>query len=236
MSALLLALMAFLVGICFKQVDAWTAFEIAVIALVGWLSVFAIGHLIHTPVLLHDDSHNARAQKQNWGFGVLGIVILMVVVSSITALVVYVWVDRTPVVAVPTADPGALRQIIEEQKSQIASLKARVPDERSLKLRSLQMANDYEQYWKKQPKGPNCQPKPGMTPEQQQEVAKPCVEFFNKQEVQYQQILAPQIMAMVAEFKAKGANVVNIENCAAMGFCHLVVCSTQGALVPTGRA
>lgn len=62
-----------------------------------------------------------------------------------------------------------------------------------------------------------------MTPQQQQDSMKPCLEFLNKQQAQYQHLFAPKIMAIVAEFKAKGANVLNVENCAPTGFCGISI-------------
>ena len=49
MSALLLSVVTFFVSYIFKQVDALTAFQIAILALVGWLCVFALGHIITRP-------------------------------------------------------------------------------------------------------------------------------------------------------------------------------------------
>ena len=55
LSALLLSAVTFAVSYMFKQVDALTALEIGVLSLVGWLCVFAFGHLIHAPAALHDE-------------------------------------------------------------------------------------------------------------------------------------------------------------------------------------
>lgn len=106
LSALLLAVITFLIGVLFKQVDALTALEIAVLALVAWLCVFAVGHLIHAPVLLHEGSHHAKAREQKWGFGVLGIVILLVIAGGVASLGMYFWTERTPTILLPTADQG----------------------------------------------------------------------------------------------------------------------------------
>jgi|SRR5579862_1301820 len=223
LSALLLAVVTFVVSVVFKQVDALTAFEIAIVALVLWLSVFAVGHLIHAPVLLHDNNHHMMAREQKWGFGVFGIFVMGLIVASVTAIATYIWVDRTPTITMATADPGALRPIIEVQKQKIAALTARVPDERSLKVRATQLAIEYQEYWKKQPRGPTCHQDSKMTPQQQGDAMKPCMEFMNEQSFKYQQLYAPKVMSIIAEFKAKGANVLNIENCASTGFCGIDV-------------
>jgi uncharacterized SAM-binding protein YcdF (DUF218 family) len=220
MSALLLAFVTFVVSLMFRQVDSVTALEIALLSLVGWLCIFAFGHLIHTPVVLLDGRAQSKARSQHWGFGILGVLILAIIAASITAVGMWWWIDRAPKIAIPDADQGALRPLIESQKQQIAGLKARIPDERSLKVRSLEAADDFGKFWKRQPKEPVCN-QTGLTPEQQQKAIQPCVEFFNKRTLLYQQVLAPRVMAIVAEFKAKGANVSNIENCAAMAYCGI---------------
>jgi hypothetical protein len=229
MSALLLAVVTFFVSLMFRQVDSLTALEIAVLALMGWLCVFAFGHVIHTPVALHEGDAHSKARAQHWGFGIMGLVIMIIIASSITGVGMWWWIDREPRIAMPTADPGALRPTIEKQREEIAELKARVPDERSLKVRSLEAANEFEKFWRRQPKEPTCD-QTGLTPEEQQKVIKPCADYFNKRTFLYQQTLAPKIMAIVAEFKAKGASVLNIENCAATAYCGLPVAVQLRAL------
>jgi hypothetical protein len=220
-SALLLAIVTFFVSMIFRQVDSLTALEIAVLALVGWLCVFALGHVAHTPVILCDNNAHAKARSQHWGFGVLGLVILIIVASSVTAFGMWLWIDREPKIAMPTADPGALGVTIEKQRREIADLTARVPDERSLKVRSWEAADEFEHFWQRQPRQPVCKQTPAMTPQEQQKAIEPCAKYFQQRTMDYQRLLAPRIMEIVEEFKAKGIDVMNIQNCATEGFCGI---------------
>jgi hypothetical protein len=115
MSALLLAAVTFVVSWIFKLADALTAFQIAILSLVGWLSIFALGHLIHNPVALHDNAARAKAEKEHWGFGVLGIVIVVLIAGSISAIGMWWWVAREPKIILPSADSGALNAVIKQQ-------------------------------------------------------------------------------------------------------------------------
>ena len=126
-------------------------------------------------------------------------------------------------------DKNALSEELRQMKDQLLACQALVPGEKSLKLRALAAADEFEKFWKRQPKEPTCN-QAGLTPAQQQDAIKPCAEYYNKRTFLYQQTLAPKIMAIVAEFKAKGANVMNIENCASNAFCGIPIAVQLRAL------
>jgi hypothetical protein len=54
-SGIVLAFAAFGASLLFSEEGADRAFEIALVSLAGWLAVFALGHLIRTPWLVHRD-------------------------------------------------------------------------------------------------------------------------------------------------------------------------------------
>jgi cell division protein FtsB len=101
------------------------------------------------------------------------------------------------------------------------NLKAQIPNQDSLKVRARKAADEYEQFWKTVPKSPVCTQTNTMTPEEQRKAIEPCTIWWNKRTVDYQRLLGPRIMEIVEEFKAKGVDVMNIENCASNGFCGI---------------
>ncbi len=222
-SALVLTVVILAVSWILGQKDANKAFEIGIISLGGWLAVFAIGHLVRTPVLFHREEVEAKALASHWIFGIIGIVVAVLIASTLVGVGWWLYSENERPTALPSVDPGALRPTIEKQREEIAALKARVPDERSLKVRSLEAADEFEKFWKRQPKAPTCTQTAGMTPEQQQKVLMPCVEYYNRRTAEYQQVLAPRIIAIVEGFRSKGVNVKDIENCVQTAFCGLPI-------------
>jgi hypothetical protein len=221
LSALLLALVTFVVSYLFKQVDALAALEIAVLSLIGWLSAFAVIHIIRAPLLLHHSENHASARSESWVFGLLGAVMLTVIIGSVAGIGMWWWTDREPKFIFPIPDASALQAEIEQRNREIAALKAQVPIEDSLKVRSLKAADEYEQWWRRQSKSPDCNQTSTMTPEEQRKAIEPCAAWFSQRQADYQRLLAPRIMEIVQEFKAKGVDDLNIENCAASGFCGI---------------
>jgi len=104
-----------------------------------------------------------------------------------------------------------------------ARLKAQIPSETSLKARAVRTADDYEKFWRTRPKTPECLQTSQMTPEEQRTAMAPCNAWQFKIMQEYSERFAPTIMAMVEEFRAKGINVRDIENCAPSGFCGIAI-------------
>ncbi len=155
-----------------------------------------------------------------FGWGVLGIVFFV----AFLACVVYVAALRyttLPTIIIEARLPDGRNRRIEELEAETDALRAKLPDDKSLKVRLIEAAEEYDQFWQKYPKGPMCTQTNTMTPEQQRKTIEPCTNYFLKRETDYQQLMAPKIMALVQEFKAKGGNVLNIENCAAAGYCGI---------------
>lgn len=201
---------------------AFVAFVIAVIANGLWLSLFAIAHLTRIPHLLLTDREFAEKLKgRHWTFGVIGMFAGVAMILGLLAGGGWFYFHLQPRVVVGIGPDGRDVRIANLELTNKA-LQGRVPDERSLKVRSLEAAQEFEEFWRKQPKEPVCN-QAGLTPAQQQEAIKPCVEFFNKRTTLYQKVLAPKIMGIVAEFKLKGADVMTIESCAAMAYCGLPI-------------
>ncbi len=71
---MILASVTFIISFFFSDSAAGKAFEVAVLALLGWLAIFASWHLLRAPWLIHRDADEHRvAVEQPWKFGVLGI-------------------------------------------------------------------------------------------------------------------------------------------------------------------
>lgn len=118
-------------------------------------------------------------------------------------------------------DTAAKDAQIRELQTRIRAL---TPDEGSLKNRALKAAAELDAFFKQRTKHqPTCTQTSSMTPEQQREAILPCAKYNGETEMIYQQQFGPNIMAMVQEFKAKGMNVINIENCALGGYCGIAI-------------
>jgi hypothetical protein len=127
-----------------------------------------------------------------------------------------------------TIQLNAANETVHQKEIELASvklerddLKNKVPNEGSLKTRALDAASQYERFFRERAKHqPTCNQTPSMPPEEQRAVIEPCAKYNLEMVSEYQQRLAPNIMAIVEEFRAKGVNVMNIENCAPQGwFC-----------------
>lgn len=127
-------------------------------------------------------------------------------------------------VSVPSPDPGAKNAEVEQLKAEIAALKAQIPHEGSLKIRTVRMADDLDQFFRQRAKhAPTCNQTSTMTPDEQRAVIAPCSKYYFEGQSQYQGRFAPEVMAMVQEFKAKGVDVRNIENCASESICGIAI-------------
>jgi hypothetical protein len=113
------------------------------------------------------------------------------------------------------------KQQVHELSEQIVSMKSRMPDDTSLKIRLMRAADEYEHFWRNYPKGPTCTQTSDMTPEQQRKVIEPCSAYSQKREDDFQRLMAPRMMELVQEVKAKGMDVKNMENCASVGYCGI---------------
>jgi hypothetical protein len=199
------------------------AFWIALAANVIWLSLFAVAHIGRIPYLLQAKPGIIDEAKSNhWKFGVVGILSVLAMIGGFGVGATWLYLHLEQRVTIGIGPDGRNKRIVELE-TENKELRSRLPDERSLKVRSLAAADEFEQFWRKQPKEPVCKQTPTMTPEEQRRVIQPCTDYFNKRTVLYQQVLAPKIMAIVQEFKTKGANVINLENCAALAFCGISI-------------
>ncbi len=109
LSALVLSVITGIVSLAFGEADALKALEIAVISLVGWLAVFAIGHLIRTPWLIHN---GASDKDIVWGFGVVGIIAGILIIAGLGASGLWFYQLREPRISIPSADQGVKDQEI----------------------------------------------------------------------------------------------------------------------------
>jgi len=110
-------------------------------------------------------------------------------------------------------------------KQERDDLKSKIPIESSLKTRALDAANQHERFFRERAKHqPTCNQTSSMSPEEQRAAIDPCAKYNFEMVSEYQQQLAPNIMAIVEEFRAKGVNVMNIENCAPQGwYCGISI-------------
>jgi len=113
---------------------------------------------------------------------------------------------------------------LQEEKQKNAALSEKVPSETSLKSRALRAANEYERFFQRRAKhAPSCIQTSKMSPEEQRAILEPCNKYALETMDEYAQRFAPNIMAMVEEFRAKGMSVRDIENCAPQGWCGIAM-------------
>jgi len=189
----------------------------ALLATAYALSLFVLWHASRIPWILYPKLDEADQLSSVWG--IVGIIFLGGAVALLAYTGAWFYTMQPKVALIMTPDGRDER--ITELENEANGLRAKIPDERSLKVRSLEVANEYEQFWRSQRKSPVCIQKNTMTPEEQRKAMEPCAIWWNKRTAEYQQLLAPRIMEIVEEFKAKGVNVLNIENCASTGFCGI---------------
>jgi len=119
---------------------------------------------------------------------------------------------------------NALTEDLREKIEENTRLKSQIPSEDSLKVRAVKKAEELEKFLRKRRKHePTCTQTSKMTPEEQQAAIAPCAKYNMETMGLYSQLFAPDVMAMVAEFKAKGVDVTNIENCAPQGWCGITI-------------
>jgi len=159
LSILALTVTTVLVSYIVGEHDSTKALIIGIFSLLGWLSIFAIVHLIRTPVLLHGDAETeSRARSEHWRFGVLGITILVVIAAS-SGLLVWWWYaghERTVVFSI--ANPGglAIGEIVKENrelKSELTPFTEKEPED-SLRKRTMKLADELSDFWAKNPPPP----------------------------------------------------------------------------------
>lgn len=110
---------------------------------------------------------------------------------------------------------NALAAELQQEKQRNAVLSEQVPSDTSLKVRALQAANEYERFFRKRARHqPACAQTSTMTPEEQRAIMEPCNKYMFETMAEYDQRLAPEVMALVEIFRSKGMNVKDIENCA----------------------
>jgi hypothetical protein len=152
----------------------------------------------------------------------IGIAALAIVIAELLA---YRNQERNLVIVIEekrhlSIEKNALSEELRGVKDQLSTCKALVPADKSLKVRLLQAADNYEKLWRKPPKEPICTQKNTMTPEEQQRVIAPCVAWMNARDTEYQRFLAPQIIELIRVAKGKGADVSqDLEQCAPIGAC-----------------
>jgi len=124
-----------------------------------------------------------------------------------------------------TNDAVRRREIeLASVKQEVDDLRNKVPSEGSLKSRALDAASEYERFFRERAKhAPTCTQTSGMSPEEQRATLEPCTKYYFETMGEYQQRFAPNVMAIVEEFRAKGVNVRDIENCAPQGFCGITI-------------
>jgi hypothetical protein len=181
------------------------------------LSLFVLWHASRIPWILCQKLDESDHLNPVWG--VVGIIFLGGAFALFTYTAAWFYTMQPKVALIMIPDGKDKR--ITELETEANLLRAKIPDEKTLKVRSWEAAYEYEQFWRKQPKSPVCTQTNKMTPEEQRKAIEPCTNWWNKRAADYQRLLAPRIMEIVEEFKAKGVDVLNIENCASTGFCGI---------------
>jgi len=183
------------------------------------LAAFVVWHAIRIPWLLHKKQPHEHA---SWHWGIAGLVFVFGTLGIIlfTGLWFYTMQPSVQLTMVPDGRDARIANL----EMQVKTLTAKVPKEDSLKNRALDAANEYEKFWRdKERHKPTCNQTSTMSPAQQQAVIAPCATYELKSMAEYQQQFAPNIMAIVEEFRGKGVNVKDIENCAGVGYCGITI-------------
>ena len=119
-----------------------------------------------------------------------------------------------------SVDKNDLGEQLRQARQDLSECQGQVPAEKSVKIRLLQAASEYEKLWRKPPKEPICTQTNTMTPEEQRKVIAPCVAWMNARDTEYQRFLAPEIIELIRVAKGKGADVSqDLEQCAPTGAC-----------------
>jgi hypothetical protein len=219
LSALLLSVVTFAVSYMFKQVDALTALTIGVLSLVGWLCVYALGHVIHAPAALHDEEVHSKAKSLNWGFGVVGVVVLMIIASGIIAVGMWWWTNREPKIVIRAADPSAIgmSELAKENKDlkdRLAPLTL-VESKDSLRRRTMQTADAISDFLRKRFENhpPYAYPQPNdPNPSEERKAAiKKCQEYDQETTDKYMRTYKDRAVGIISEYRAKGVPVGFLE-------------------------
>lgn len=224
--ALALGTFTFLVSWLVGETNAFRAFLIALISLSGLLGIFAFKHSLHTPFLIHQSKETERsARKLHWIYGVIGVFVPLAIVAGFVSLGLWAYATRqmpsAPPLKIPSSDAGAKDAEMLQLQQRIKEL---TPDEKSLKIRLLNMADAIEVFGRERQKHyPTCTQTSQMTPEQQRTAMMPCAKYSNESEGIYAEKFASHVLEMIAEFKAKGGDVYNIEGCAASAACGISI-------------
>ena len=188
----------------------------ALIAVAYTIAAFSLWHLVRMPWLLHKKYLDSYPLSLVWGIAGICFGSFIFCLAVFTAMWFY---TMQPPINISTILPDNrdARIAVLEQK-----VKELTPDQSSLKSRTLKSATELEIFFRQREKHmPTCTQTSTMTQEQQQIAGMPCAQYNIQTQNLYQQRFAPNIMAMVDEFKGKGMNVINIENCAPGGWCGI---------------
>ena len=91
LSALVWAAAAFIVSFAFSDAGAFKSFEIAILVVLAWLTLYAIVHTFKTPWLIHRGENGQTHQR----FGFVGIGVAVLIVIELAVLLFHV-ATRTP--------------------------------------------------------------------------------------------------------------------------------------------
>ena len=128
-SSLGVSVIVFLIGLRLRDATALSAFEIALVANLGWLALFALWHLVRSPWLIYRDSEiRNSAIKSHRGWGVLGLAVLILMVARGAASCIWFYVTgqtRTLAVRYQTASTKdaeimQLKQKLEESEKRLS--------------------------------------------------------------------------------------------------------------------
>jgi hypothetical protein len=193
-------------------------FRVIVEAVIATFITLCLLHSARVPWLLAQRMAAAK-EPLHFAWGVLGIFFFATFMFAIVYIGAWFYTMQ-PKVAIEACLPDGRDKRIVELENEATALNAKIPGEKSLKVRLLKAANDYEELWRKPPKEPICTQKNTMTPEEQRKVLAPCVAWMNTRDMQYQRFLAPEIIELIRIAKGKGADVSqDLEQCAPTGAC-----------------
>ena len=194
-------------------------FTAALLATAYTIAAFSVWHLIRIPWRLHTNWDECKQLNSWWGMLGMTIATGNIVLLAWTALWFYTM--QPPVSFVHPSAPDSRDARIAMLEQQVKKL---TPDQRSLKVRLAAMADAIAVFGRERQKhSPTCTQTSQMTPEQQREVIAPCAKYGTETELLYENKFAPYVLGLIAEAKAKGIDVRNIENCAGSGFCGISI-------------
>jgi hypothetical protein len=96
-SSLGVSTIVFLISWLGRDASAGLAFKIAVVANACWLALFALGHVVRAPWLMHHDSEiNRTATSLHWGWGIFGASVLVSMIGGAAAGGVWLYATTQP--------------------------------------------------------------------------------------------------------------------------------------------